>query len=82
MLLGKEKAFSVMQDKAIWAQSVRNRALRAEKLRLNLSLARLYLRKVRIRLALFALKTPDYLTALLLIFFRRQGPIPPDRRSP
>jgi hypothetical protein len=78
MLLWNEEALSIMQDKAIRAQSERNRALRAETLRLNLRLARLYFRKCQIKLSIFALKTPDYLTAALLVFFRHAAS-PPDR---
>lgn len=45
----------------------------AESLGLSLTLARLRLRKLRIRLRIFVLSTPDYLTAFLLIIYRRHS---------
>jgi hypothetical protein len=53
------------------------RRLRAESLGCDLILSSLRLRKIGIRARLLLLKTPDYLTAILLVVFRSHRATPP-----
>jgi hypothetical protein len=72
-----------MIDPARKAYIVRKRRMiRAQQRRLQRRALLLRLRKLSLDARLILLKTPDYLAALLLVFFRRHAPIPPtDQRS-